>query len=185
MASAEDQRPGIRPRATIGRRLDAAARHAFPASCTILLMLLTQTPFGIVDQAVLLPTVALASVWFWSLFRPTAMPPPVVFVIGLLLDLLGWLPVGVGVVTLLIVHGIAVRWRRLLGRQGFAVIWLVFAGIATAAAALEWALTALLTWHLLPPGPAAFQAVLSAAIYPAMAILFARAHRSIADPERA
>ena len=39
-----DQTPGIRPRATLGRRLDIAARHAFPAGCTILLMLLTEAP---------------------------------------------------------------------------------------------------------------------------------------------
>ena len=38
----------------------------------------------------------LACVYFWSLFRPAAMPPPVVFLIGVLLDLLGYLPLGVG-----------------------------------------------------------------------------------------
>jgi hypothetical protein len=70
--------------------MDIAARHAFPAGCTILLMLLTETPFGITDQATLLPAVTLACVYFWSLFRPAAMPPPVVFLIGLLFDLLGY-----------------------------------------------------------------------------------------------
>ena len=39
-----DQTPGIRPRATLGRRLDIAARHAFPAGCTVLLMLLAEAP---------------------------------------------------------------------------------------------------------------------------------------------
>jgi len=185
MASADEQRPGIRPRATLARRLDLAARHAFPASCTILLMLLTQVPFGVVDQPWLLPAVALASVWFWSLYRPAAMAPAVVFGIGLLLDLLDWLPVGAGVLTLLIVHGLAQRWRRLLGRQGFAVVWLSFAIVAAGAAALEWVATAVLTWRLVPPDAMLFQAVLSAALYPALAIPFASAHRSIANPERA
>ena len=64
--------------AELGRRLDIVARHAFPAGCTVLLMLLTETPFGIADQATLLPAVTLACVYFWSLFRPDAMPPPVV-----------------------------------------------------------------------------------------------------------
>lgn len=185
MASPAEQRPGIRPRATMARRLDLAARHAFPASITILLMLLTEAPFGIADQTTLLPTVALASVWFWSLYRPAAMAPPVVFAIGLLLDLLDWLPVGTGVLTLLIVHGLALRWRRVLGRQGFALVWLAFAVVAAGAAAVEWAATAVLTWRLVPPDAMLFQAVLSAALYPALAILFARAHRSIANPEQA
>ncbi|HVC59457.1 MAG TPA: rod shape-determining protein MreD [Acetobacteraceae bacterium] len=169
----------------MARRLDLAARHAFPASITILLMLLTEAPFGIVDQTSLLPAVALASVWFWSLYRPAAMSPPVVFAIGLLLDLLDWLPIGTGVLALLIVHGIALRSRRTLGRHGFALVWLAFAVVAAGAATLEWAATAVLTWRLVPPGAMLFQAVLSAALYPALAILFARAHRSIANPERA
>jgi rod shape-determining protein MreD len=180
-----DQTPGIRPRATLGRRLDIAARHAFPASCTLLLMLLTLTPLGIADQAVLLPAVTLACVYFWSLFRPAAMAPPVVFTIGLMLDLLGYLPIGVGVLTLLIVHGVAVRLRQVLTQQGFVAVWLVFGGFAVCAALLSWALTSVLTFRLLPIGPALFQAVLTTALYPALAVLFVRAHRTVADPERA
>lgn len=148
-------------------------------------MLLTEVPFGVADQTSLLPAVTLASVWFWSVYRPSAMAPPVVFLIGLLLDLLDWLPVGTGVLTLLIVHGLAHRWRRALGRQGFAVVWLAFAVVASGAAALEWMATAVMTWRLVPPDAMLFQAVLSAALYPALAILFARAHRSVANPEQA
>jgi rod shape-determining protein MreD len=180
-----DQTPGIRPRATLGRRLDIAARHAFPASCTVLLMALTEVPFGIADQSTLLPAVTLACVYFWTLFRPAAIPPPVVFLIGLLLDLLGYLPLGVGPLVLLVVHGLALRWRRVLTRQGFLSVWLAFAGFATGAAVFEWTLTAVLSFDLLPLGSAMFQASLTIALYPALAILFIRAHRTVADPERA
>jgi rod shape-determining protein MreD len=180
-----DQTPGIRPRATLGRRLDIAARHAFPAGCTILLMLLTGAPLGIADQAALLPAVTLAGVYFWTLHRPAAMPPPVVFVIGLLFDLVGYLPIGVGVLSLLIVHGLALRWRGVLTHLGFLPAWLAFAGIAMGAALLGWALTTLLSVRVLPFGPALFQAALTAALYPALAIAFTGAHRTIADPGRA
>jgi len=180
-----DQTPGIRPRATWGRRLDIAARHSLPAASTILLMLLTDVPFNIPGQSALLPAVTLTSVWFWSLFRPAAMPPPVVFGIGLLLDLLGYLPLGSGVLTLLLVHGIALAWRRFLARQGFALIWLAFIVIAAAAAALVWLLVAVLNFRLVPAGPALFKAAVSAALYPALAIPLAAAHASLANPERA
>lgn len=179
------QAPGIRPRRTLGRRLDVAARHAFPPACAILLMLATGLPIGIADQPELLPAVTLACVYFWSLFRPASLPPPVVFLIGLLLDLLGYLPLGVGELTLLAVHGFAVRWRGFLTGQGFLPVWLAFAGFAAAATALIWTLTTLLWFEFLPVGPAAFQAVLAVALYPALAILFTRAHRSVAAPERA
>lgn len=183
--AAIDRRPGIRPRATMGRRLDVAARHAFPAACTIVLMLLTELPFGFAGQTALLPTLTLGCIWFWSLYRPVAMQPPVVFLIGILLDLMGYTPLGVGVLTLLCAHGIAVRWRRHLAVQGFTLVWLAFLPVAGLAAVLGWGLTALLTFRLMPFGPAVFQAVLAAALYPMLAIPLAHAHRSVAAPERA
>ena len=178
------RRPGIRPRPTLGRRLDATARACFPATCTAILMLATQTPFGFADQAALMPAVTLACVYFWSLFRPASMSPPVV-AIGVFHDLLGYVPVGAGVLSLLAVHGIAVRGRRVLVRQGFVIVWLALLALAAAASALSWALESLLLFRLLPPWPAMFQCALTGALYPALAILFTRAHRSLADPARA
>jgi rod shape-determining protein MreD len=180
-----DRIPGIRPRLTMGRRLDIAWRHAFPVTTSVLLMLLSLAHFGLWGQAALLPTVALTCVWFWSLFRPAAMAPPIVFFIGLLLDLLGFLPLGVGEVTMLATHGIAQRLRRFLYRHGFAVVWLIFTTVACGVAVINWALVSLLTFSLEPFGPVLFQAGLAAAMYPAVAIPLTIAHRSIADPDLA
>lgn len=180
-----DQSPGIRPRQTFWRQLDLVARWSFPVACTILLMLLANVPFGLRDQGVLLPALTIASVFFWSLFRPASMPPLAVFVIGLLLDLLGWLPLGVGAVVLLSIHGLCVRWRRVLARQSFLLIWWAFVGFAVGAGTLMWALAALLSFQFLPPAPMLFQAALTGALYPALAILLSGAHRGIAAPERA
>lgn len=181
----DDRTPGIRLRPSLGRRLDAMARRAFPCACTAVLMLLTAAPLGLPDQAMLLPALTLASVFFWSLFRPASMVPPMVFAIGLLLDLLGYMPIGLGVLMLLCVHGFTVQARRFLIRHGFAVVWVAFTLIAAATFILAWALSSLLTLRLLPFAPALFQAALATAIYPILATLFARAHVSVADPERA
>ena len=180
-----DRMPGIRPRPSLGRRLDMAARAGFPATCTVLLMLLAAVPFGFAGQAALIPAVATISVYFWTLFRPASMLPVVVFPIGLLLDLLGYLPVGVGVICLLAVHGFALRWQRFLARQSFVLIWIAFAVFAAASAALAWGLTSLLGLRLMPARSALFQAVVATALYPALAVLFSRAHGSIAAPEQA
>ena len=180
-----DRSPGIRPRPSLGRWLDMAARAGFPASCTVLLMLLAAVPFGFAGQAALIPAVATISVYFWTLFRPGSMPPAVVFPIGLLLDLLGYLPIGVGVICLLAVHGFALRWQRFLTRQSFALTWVAFSGFSAASAALGWGLGSLLGFRLLPVASAGLQGVITIALYPALAVLFIRAHRSIAAPEQA
>ena len=177
--------PGIRPRQTLWRRLDAASRAAFPAAFTALLLLLLAAPLRVPGQAQLQPAAALACVFFWSLFRPASMPPPVVFGLGLLSDLLGLEPPGVGVLVLLVTHGLAVSWRRTLTQQGFLLVWLAFVGVAAGAAALEWVMTSLLTFRLLPGGAALFQFALTAGLYPALATLFIRAHRGLANPEQA
>jgi rod shape-determining protein MreD len=142
-------------------------------------------PLGLPAQAQLQQAVALACVYFWSVFRPSSMPPPAVFLLGLLADLLALSPVGSSVLILLAVHGFALRWRRPIARQNFLVVWLVFIAVAACAAAMGWALTCLLTFRFLSPLPAAFQAALSAGLYPVLALLFVGAHRSLADPQRA
>jgi rod shape-determining protein MreD len=161
------------------------ARRGFPGSTTALMLLVSAAPLGVPGQAELQASVSLACVFFWSLFRPASMPPAVVFGIGLLTDLLGYAPPGVDVLTLLIVHGLAIRWRRVLVRQGFLLVWLAFVCIAAGAAALEWALTSLLIFRLLPPGAGVFQATIGAGLYPALATLLTRAHHTLAEPERA
>jgi rod shape-determining protein MreD len=180
-----DKLPGIRPRQSLGRWLDMVARRGFPGSTTALLLLVTAAPLGVPGQAELQASIALACVFFWSLFRPASMPPVVVFAVGLLVDLLGYAPPGVGVLTLLIAHGLALRWRRELVRQGFLLVWLAFVGVGVGAAALQWALTSLLIFRLLPPGPGVFQAAIGAGLYPALATLLTRAHHTLAEPERA
>jgi rod shape-determining protein MreD len=179
-----DRRPGVRPRPSLGRRLDVAARVSFPACVTVVLMLLMEVPLGITGQAALLPAVTLCCVWFWSLVQPQYLPPLVVFFVGLLLDLLAYLPFGVGTLTLLCCHGIAVAVRRSIVLRGFGVIWLCFIPIALAAALLMWLLVALLMFRLLSPAPAIFQAVVTVVLYPALAVPLGAAQRSITSPER-
>lgn len=177
--------PGIRPRPTVWRQLDAAARASFPSACTALLLLLLAAPLGLPGQAQLQPAVALACVFFWSVFRPSSMPAPVVFGLGLLSDLLGLGPLGVGVLTLLFTHGLAWRGRRALAGQGFLVVWMAFVAIAAGAAALSWALNSLLTLQMLSGTAALFQFGLTAGLYPVLSVLFTHAHRGLADPDQA
>lgn len=176
--------PGIRPRPTLWRKMDATSRAALPASCTALLLLVLAAPLGLPGQAQLQPAAAMACVFFWSLFRPSSMSPPIVFLLGLLADLLGLAPPGISILVLLVVHGLAVRWR-VLASQGFLVVWLAFVAVAAGGAALGWLLTSLLTFRLLPLPPAVFQFGLTADLYPMLAFLFTIAHRGPADPESA
>jgi len=180
-----DKLPGIRPRPTLWRLLDATARQAFPVTTAALLLLALSAPLGLPGQPELQVAAALACVFFWSVFRPAGMTPPSVFALGLLADLLSLAPVGTNILILLVAHGVALRLRRSLAAQGFLVVWLVFLAVAAGAATLQWLLTCVLTFRLLPPGPALLQFGVTAGFYPALAALFTQTHRGLADPESA
>jgi rod shape-determining protein MreD len=180
-----DRAPGIRPRPGFWHILDVAFRCALPAVLTGIVLIVLGAPFGIPGQAQLQPAWTLACVFFWSLYRPAAMPAFIVFLLGLLLDLSAEAPLGVSALILMLAHGLALRSRRVLVRQGFALVWLVFLGVAAGAAVTEWVLVSLLTWRLLPPWPALFEFLVTAGFYPALATLLIRAHRGPAAPERA
>jgi rod shape-determining protein MreD len=181
----EERTPGIRPRPSLGRRLDIAARYAFPGATTALMLLVAAGPLGLPAQAQLQGALVLGCVFFWSLYRPASLPPLLVFALGALADLLGYGPIGVGVLVLLVAHGLAMMWRRALARHGFLVVWLAFMAVAAGAAALQWVLTSLLTLRPLPFGPMAFQAVVAAGFYPLLSVVLNRAHATVAEPARA
>lgn len=177
--------PGIRPRETLRRRLDALSRRSFPAGCTAALLLLAAAPLDLPGQAQLQVAVALGCVFFWSLAWPAGMTPLAVFLLGLLADLLGLTPPGVLVLVLLAAHALTAGCRRVLAQQGFLAVWLAFAVVAAGAAVMEWAMVGLLSVRLMPAGAALLQFGLTAGVYPALAALLTRAHRGLADPDQA
>ena len=152
---------------------------------TAAVLILLSMPMGIPGQAQMQPAWTLASVYFWTLFRPASLPAPAVFALGLLLDLLAQGPIGISVLVLLLAHATALRIRRVLVRQGFALVWLMFFLVAATAATLEWTLVSLLTWRALSVWPALFEFGMAVGAYPILATLLTHAHRGIAAPERA
>jgi rod shape-determining protein MreD len=178
-----DRTPGIRLRPSLWRRLDAAAHAGLPASSTVILILLTQIPLWLPGQPQLLLAVSIVCVWCWSLARPRAIPPASVFLIGLLVDLLGYQPLSVGALSLLILHAFALRWRRSLLRFGFVTTWLAFIPAGCAVIALGWALTSLLNFQILPTAGTIFACALTIAVYPLIALMVASLNRRLNEAE--
>jgi len=170
------------PNPSLLRRVDALARAATPMALTVALLVLAAMPDGLPGCVA---AVALPCVFFWSVFRPAAMPPPVVFGLGLLQDLLSAAPIGTGVLALLIVHGLAMRWRRFLARQSFLAVWMAFCGFAAGAAALVFVLSVLLAWRELPLVPGLVQFGLTAGLYPPLAHVLIRVHEAMRRAESA
>jgi rod shape-determining protein MreD len=164
------------------RRLDALGRASLPVLAAVVLMVLAAAPVGLPG---LVAAVALPSVFFWSVFRPAAMPPPAVFALGLLQDLLTLAPLGSGVVILLLAHGLAVRWRRVLARRSFLAVWLTFCGFAAGATGLGFLLQAVLGWRMPAATSGLLQLALATGLYPVLALFLTRAHEAMRQAEEA
>lgn len=162
------------------RRLEALARGLFPAVSLGLLMILAAAPVGLPSAV---EAVTLPCVFFWSVFRPASMAPPAVFLLGLLQDLLTMAPFGTGVITLLLVHAVAVRFRTFIARQSFLSVWVLFCAFAFSAALLDWMLHALLMLHLPPIAPALLLSLIAAGFYPGLALLLTRLHGAMRRAE--
>ena len=162
------------------RRLDAAARAGFPGMFTALLIILAAVPVGIPG---IIGAVSLPCIFFWTIFRPAAMPAPVVFALGLLQDLLSFAALGTGVLTLLILHGVTLRLRDVLARQSFLAVWIGFCVAAFGVAGAYWGLQSVLALQLPPIAPALHAALLACGLYPAIALVLTRVHEAMRHAE--
>ena len=177
--------PAMRRRPNFWRKLDATSRFGFPIGFLVFGLFVIGMPFGVPEQAELRPVYAMACVFFWSLYRPSSLPAPVVALVGLLLDLLGISPLGLWAVLLLLLQGMTLAARRRLAPQSFLLTWLVFFAFAVGLSALDWAVQSLFRLAILPVVPLLAEFFLAFGLYPALAAFFIRAHRGPAAVELA
>lgn len=177
--------PALRRPATGWRRLDAASRRLFPLAALIFGLFVIGMPFGIPGQAALRPIYAMGCVYFWSLYRPSSLPAPIVALCGLLLDLADLSPFGIWAVLLLLLQGVTWLLRRKLVPARFLLVWACFVLLVAVWSILAWAAEAALTETWLPLAPPLLETLLAAGLYPALAALLIRAHRGPAAVEMA
>jgi hypothetical protein len=91
---------------------------------------------------------------------------------------LGVAPLGVGTLVLLLVYAVALSQRRVFVGQPFLIVWWGFMVIAAGAMAVGWLFASLVAGAALDPNPVIFAYLITLALYPAIADLFARAQRA-------
>lgn len=165
------------------QRLDRLARAALPSGLAVMLVVLAAVPLGLPGMRGVAPAYAVPIVYFWSIWRPTLVPPLAIFALGVLADLLGAAPLGVSSVALLLLARLADSNRRMLVRQSALVAWLLFVPHAALALGLSWLLTSLLALRVMPPEPSLLQWALTAALYPVLAFAMGRADRWLSGAE--
>ncbi|MFZ5790787.1 MAG: rod shape-determining protein MreD [Pseudomonadota bacterium] len=161
------------------QRIDLWSQRLWPSTLTLLLMLLGAVPLPLPFWQPINPDFALMAVYYWAIHRPTALPLPLVFLIGILADFFGMAPLGVGTLVLVLTYAVTLSQRRLFIGQPFLVVWWGYMMVSGAAMALAWAVTSLLAVDLVDSRPAIFCYLVDLGLYPGVAYLFARVQRSL------
>lgn len=165
------------------RRVDIATRWLFPFALLSLGLFVLGMPFRLPGQAELCPVYAMGCVYFWSLYRPTSLPAPLVTIAGLLLDTLGYSPFGMWAVLLLLLQAATLKLRQKLAPAPFSYIWAGFVLLVIGAAVLSWLLSCAFNQMWLPLSPLFVECLWAAGLYPALSFVLIRAHRGLAALE--
>ena len=163
-------------------RLDLEIRGLTPLALTLALALLSVVPLRIPSLAPVTPALTLMAIYFWSIYRPDRLPLVATFLVGLIQDALSGAPLGLTALVLLLAQGVVLSQRRFFHGQAFLFEWWGFMLVAPGAALATWAFTSLYFGVLVTPRPLGFQLLLTIALYPCLAWLFARAQAYLMRP---
>jgi len=101
-----------------------------PFFSVVVLILMTVIPYN------LSPSLRVGGLWplmgisFWTLARPRRMKLPLIFLLGLIVDIVTFVPFGLHAAVFVISQVILHKQRRFLLGQGFWVLWAAFAILA-------------------------------------------------------
>lgn len=144
-----------------------------PLFATVVLVFLGAVPTQLPEFGSVTPVLSLAAIYFFAIYRPTILPAPAVFGIGLFQDALLGLPFGLSALILLGVYGVIVSQRNAFRGRPFLIAWAGFAVVMPVAMAVTWAIVSLFAGTVVPPLAAIFQALITVAVYPLVNVLLA------------
>ncbi len=160
--------------------LNWSVRLALAQLVTFVLLMLNVSSLSLPHAGDLKPFFLLMVVYYWSIYRPTVMPIAYTFVLGILIDLLSDMPVGVSALILIIVQIIVLKSRLFLMGQPFIMVWLGFAIVSFAYALLSWFLLTLINFVIFPKETfvqVLIAGLLTALIFPLVTLVLQAVHR--------
>ena len=154
-----------------------AVRLLAPIGLLAFLFLLSvvAVPFPRIGQ--IKPAFILMAVYYWSIYRPTLMPPWMCFFTGLLIDFLTGRTLGVNVIVLTLVQWIVRDQRKFLMGQPYVTIWFVFALVVALSLSLQWALYGLVDLQWSPIMPVILSMVATFLLFPVVTLFLILVHR--------
>lgn len=127
-----------------------ATRLLLAQGVIVLFLLLNIVSFSMPHAGDFKPFFLLMAVYYWAIYRPTVMPVAYTFALGVIMDLLSELPIGMSALILVGLQTIVQRSRLFLMGQPYMMVWLGFAIMALAYTVSFWLLFSLSEFSFAP-----------------------------------
>ena len=158
---------------SVGSRIVRGTSAIVPTLVSLFCVVATVMPYGSMGGIPLAPVFPLAAIFFFVLTRPGQMAPLSVFAIGLVQDLLTGSPAGLWAFVYLVAYTVTAALRVLFIGRSAGAAWPGFLIVAGTAGFSIWTLASIFYTTFIPVIPIVGQMMLTAALYPAMAWVFA------------
>lgn len=158
---------------SVPSRLDLAVRRSLVFTSGLFALVVDLLPLPSAAPQAVAPLVTLAVVYYWTVQRPDLMTPGSMFLLGLLRDLAGQLPLGLHASSFLIVPALLRRVPRGLLQRSPALAWILFMPVLVVVGLWRWLAAALLWMQPAPFRIFLLEALLTFAAYPLVVVLLA------------
>lgn len=157
-----------------------ASRLLLAQGVIALFLLLNVVSFSMPHAGDFKPFFLLMVVYYWAIYRPTVMPVGYTFALGLILDFLADLPLGLSALVLVALQTIVRRSRLFLMGQPYVTVWLGFGILSIGYTAAFWLLMSIKNLSFVPASSLVQMLVacaLSVLLFPVASIILQGVHR--------
>ena len=159
------------------KKLENLLRLMVPHVLLLVLLLLSLVNLPLPYVGTVKPYLVLMAVYYWSIYRPTLVPPLLCFLMGMLLDIISGVPMGLNAFILVGVQWLVRDQRRFLMGQPYMTTWLVFGLVSLACGVWQWGLLGLVNFKWAHPLPGLVAVALSILLFPLVTLLLNLTHR--------
>jgi len=144
----------------------AGIRLFIPLFIALVLLVISSVPISIPGLSAFFPVVDIMIIYYWSSYRPGALPDWAIFLLGVLRDGIEGITIGISSCIYLLVKFIVIASAGLYKKGGFLLVWQGFAAAAIIGIAGKWLLVSFVMDRPLMLDYGVMQLMFSMALYP-------------------
>lgn len=162
---------------TFSKKLEIFARFCSAYCLLAVFLMLDMISFNVPYFNEIRPSFTLMALFYWSIYRPSMVPSWLAFLLGLLIDIVSGLPLGLNALLYVIVARIIQSQRKIFMGQVFLSIYIGYVLASAGVAVLEWAIFCLIGFEIVAFKPVMGSMLLGFAFFPVAFLLMNATHK--------